>query len=118
MKILFIRYQREFGMEIKDLTGTIVEHVYFLQEVANERFGGFHYGGDYVIRDFVAERKDKRKDPTPGAVISEVFRAPYNTLDHEMQMKILERIKMNWVIEETKLFMKHRDFQVSLLPRS
>ncbi len=88
----------------------IVDHVVFLQSCAEERFGSFHYGDDFVVRDFVAERIDKHADHAPGAVISEKFRGQYEFLSDKNREEILANVKLNFVKDELGKYVKSRGF--------
>jgi hypothetical protein len=117
MTIPFIRYRRELGMPDKTVVETLVEQVYFLQKVANERFGGFSYGDDYVIRDFVAKRK-KANANSSSSRNTEVFRSPMAPLTDEMCNKIFENVKRNYVAEALSEYMSDRNIVVMNLTRS
>lgn len=88
-------------MEDKDIVERIVDWVIQSQENAQSRFGGFHYGDNYVIRDHIKERKEQK------AV--EVFRAPYDLVDHE---DVMRRVQRKFVIDDLRQLLEDRPQQV------
>lgn len=84
-----------------DIIEQIVDWVVADQERATERFGGFHYGDYYVVRDHIAERN---QDKTV-----EVFRAPYDLCDHE---DVMRRVERKYVIDNLRSILENRTKQL------
>jgi hypothetical protein len=89
----------------------IVDQVYFLQQTADERFGGFHYGDNYVVRDFVAERKENENYKHP-------FSARYDVLTDDMQTAILEQVKCKFIEDSIQEYMDARNLSIVTITRS
>jgi hypothetical protein len=86
-----------------DIVEQIVDWVVADQDRAVDRFGGYHYGNDFVVRDHVAERlslSDKKV---------EVFRAPYDLCDHD---DVLIRVRRKYAIDSLRSVLENRTEQL------
>lgn len=82
---------------IKDLAERLVQDIKHSNEIADKRFGGFQYGNNYVVRDFVEERKDIVGYEHP-------FSAPIKYIPDENA--VLQKVKDEWIAKELEYLLR------------